>query len=89
MVEKLVHSKEEWRRILPHERYRVLFEAAPAAYNNEVRRILGAGHLRLLRLRSPPLQLEDEVPLRLRMAELLSAYRAGCRRRARGPVFQG
>jgi len=36
MVEKLVHSKEEWRRILPHERYRVLFEdGTEPAYNNE------------------------------------------------------
>jgi peptide-methionine (R)-S-oxide reductase len=36
MVEKLIRSKEEWRRILPRDRYRVLFEnGTEPAFANE------------------------------------------------------
>ena len=36
MVEKLTRSKEEWRRTLPHDRYRILFEdGTEPAFRNE------------------------------------------------------
>ena len=36
MAEKLTRSKEEWRRILPHDRYRILFEdGTEPAFRNE------------------------------------------------------
>ena len=36
MIEKLLRSKEEWRRLLPPDRYRVLFEdGTEPAFGNE------------------------------------------------------
>jgi peptide-methionine (R)-S-oxide reductase len=44
MVEKLIRSKEEWRRILPRDHYRVLFEdGTEPAFNNEYDDFWGHG----------------------------------------------
>ncbi len=44
MVDKLVRSKEEWRRILPPERYHVLFEdGTEPAFGNEYDEFWGRG----------------------------------------------
>jgi peptide-methionine (R)-S-oxide reductase len=44
MVEKLTRSKEEWRRLLPGDRYRILFEdGTEPAFRNEYDEFWEAG----------------------------------------------
>jgi peptide-methionine (R)-S-oxide reductase len=44
MVERLTRSKEEWRRLLPSDHYRILFEdGTEPAFGNEYDEFWGAG----------------------------------------------